>query len=140
MASDIYGFDDLSYGVQGWNGILQTNFETVEEYLHTYLRYKVDSGEAVTEGMPLQLRQSHWIEAKADGTLHPASAIAVEAGSSGEYVRGRRVGPMKYSGWSFDPSGEVWLAPTGGVTQTEPGSNVQVLGCAIAETAMIVQL
>jgi hypothetical protein len=140
MVTPIYGFEELSYQTEGWNVLVDNNMDLIEDYLATYLRYQVDSGEDISAGMPVQCRQQKWIEAKADGTRQPANAIAIEAGTSGEWVRARRIGEMEDDDWAFDPSGEVWLAPTGGVTQTEPGSNVQILGTAVAESAIIVQL
>ncbi|MBU0571982.1 MAG: hypothetical protein KKC50_08090 [Candidatus Omnitrophica bacterium] len=137
-----YEFEEIAYGTTGWNAIVTDNFDEVDAYLNTYLRYPTASGEVIAEGDALCIHNEHFKQAKADGILQPAVGFAIEESTSGEYVRAKRCGQVTNTGWNLSGSGEIWLHPTtlGGITQTEPVSNAQRLGAAIATTKIIVQL
>lgn len=140
--SNKYRFEELSYGTVGWNAILEANFDLTEQYLQTYLRYQVASGETISSGEFVCIHDEKFKLALANGVRQPAVGITIESGVSGEYIRAQRCGAYTNAGWNLAASGEVWLSDSvqGGIRQTAPASNAQVLGCAIAQTKVLVQL
>jgi len=132
------------YGTVEWNTIYATNFEKIDEYMMTYIRAPVLSGESIAEYEPMTIQNGGWVKAKADGTRQPAIAIAIsgETMTSGEYVRGQRIGFMTNSGWSFAGSGEVVLGYDGGVVAGHQvsGEYRQVLGIATDVSTIFIQL
>ena len=53
MATDKYGFDNVSIGTTGWNGILDSNIDNYDLHLHT--RILVTLGENVGAGQPVAI-------------------------------------------------------------------------------------
>jgi hypothetical protein len=141
--TDKYEFDTENYGTTGWNALLATALEKADDVIHTYLRYPVGSGETISSFDPVQLFGGAWRKAQADGIKNPAHGIAIEAGTSGEYLRAQQIGPLSHPpsgevpGWSFSGSGEIYLGPTGLLTQTVPTSNIDLVGYSIDPTTIL---
>jgi hypothetical protein len=133
-----YELETVNYGTTGWNALNASSFQTIDDQLHTYLRYPVAAGQTISAYDPIRIVDGQWVKAYATDSFLPAQAIAIEAGTSGEYLRGQRVGPLTNSGWSWAPSGEVWLTASGELTQTKPGSNTQKVGFALTSTIIMV--
>jgi len=139
--SNKYELETIATGTTGTSGIFDSDMEIVEDYLHTLLRYKVASGEALAAYDPLTIINSEWKKASDpagnSGEVRWPSAIAIEIGTSGEWVRGQRSGPITNAGWSWCGSGEAFLGVSSNITQV---SNTYKIGNVISETTIVVQL
>jgi hypothetical protein len=123
--------------MSGWNAVLATALEKVDNYVHTYLRYKVSSGEEIAAYDPVCLTNLQWQKACADGVKQPSFGLAIESGVSGEYLRAQTVGPLTNPDWTFSGSGEVYLSTSGTLVQTIPETNVEIVGKAISPTTIL---
>lgn len=139
--TNIYELETFEAGTQGWDAVETANTEKIELYLCTMLRYPVASGEVISAYDPLCLQLGHWHQAIDNGSgKTPPVAIAIESGTSGEYVRGRRVGAMSVSGeYTFTGSGELYLGTTSGELLTQAEGTYRI-GVVADATAIIVQL
>jgi len=136
---DKYELETITTGTTGTSGIFDSNMDKIEDNLHTYLRYQVASGESIAAYDPLAFVNNEWKQANdpGSGEIKCPSAVAIELGVSGEYVRGQRAGPLTNSEWTWSGSGEVWLGAAGEITQT---SNNYKIGNVISTTAIVIQL
>jgi hypothetical protein len=134
-----YEMETTDYGTTGWNALLAAALEKMDLYLHTYLRYKVMSGESIAAYDPVHIKGGQWQKAKADGAKQPAYGIAIEGGTSGEYLRAQQIGPLTNPSWAFSGSGEVYLGATGTLTQTAPGSNDEIVGYSITTNTILIR-
>jgi hypothetical protein len=134
-----YEIDTTDYGTTGWQALIATAMEKIDGYMHTYLRYLVKSGETILAYDPVHLVNSQWEKAQANGVKQPAFGIAIESGSSGEYLRAQYTGPITNPAWTFSGSGEVYLGAAGILTQTSPGSNVEIVGYSISTTTILIR-
>lgn len=134
-----YEFEDIDYGVSGWTELLNTNFEKVEQDLHTKLPATL--GEAVSAYDAGYLHtDGTWYKALANITKQPAWGLFIEEGDAAQEIRLQRVGPITNAGWSWTPGLPIYLSPStpGGLTQVRPASNVrQYMGVATSATGMI---
>jgi len=140
MATDKYGFENVSIGTSGWNGIMDDNIDDFDLHLHT--RLLVTLGENVGQGQPVAILPggAGWLARRgSDSERKPAIGIAVESGLVDEQIRVQRVGPMTYTGFNFAKIGRpVYLGDTGGsMTQTRPDSDIQFLGVATASDTIL---
>jgi hypothetical protein len=136
--TDKYEFDTTNYGTTGWNALLATALEKADDVIHTYLRYPIASGESISAYDPVHLTGGQWELAKADGTKQPAYGVAIESGSSGEYLRAQQIGPLTNPAWSFSGSGYVYLETDGSYTEVEPALNIDVIGYSITPTTILI--
>lgn len=135
MATVLYEFEMFDYGTSGWDGILNTNFEKLEEHLHS--RVLGYLGEGVSRGDAVYLKSDgNWYQAQANGTKQPCMGIAVEQGALGARIRIQKKGPVTYASWTWTRGSVLYLSTTslGGLTQTRPGSNIQAVGIAMTPT------
>jgi len=140
--TDKYDLEEVSYGTQGWNGILTTNLEKVDDHLHT--RLLITLGETVVKGDALYLDHisEKWKKAQGDGSKQPMRCFATEAGVLDDEIRGQRVGPMTKSGWAFQVGYNLYLstAVAGAITHNKPGSNIQVVGWASGAAELFIDI
>jgi hypothetical protein len=136
--TDKYDFDTTNYGTTGWNALLASALEKADVFIHTYLRYKVAPGASLDQYDPVHLVDQEWQLALANGINQPAYGIAVEGGTSGEYLRAQHAGPVTNPAWSFSGSGEVYLGASGELTQVVPATNVNILGYSIASDTILI--
>jgi hypothetical protein len=132
--SDKYEFETMEYGVTGWDGILNTNFQKMEEHMNAI---RVGTlGETVAAYKAVYLASTgKWMKAISTGiaTSTPAMGITLNAGVLNDSVRIQRVGRLINTGWTWTPGRPVYLSESvaGDITQTAPaGAYVQVLGYA----------
>ena len=140
MATDKYGFDNVSVGTTGWNGILDNNIDNYDLHLHT--RLLVTLGENVGAGQPVAILPggTGWIARRgSDSERKPAIGVAIESGLVTEIIRVQRVGPMTYTGFNFSKIGRpVYLGTSPGtMVQTRPADDIQFLGVATATDTIL---
>lgn len=142
--TDKYELEEVAESTPGWNAILTTNMQKVDDNLHTYIL--ITLGETVAAYQPLYQKpsDSKWYLAQADGTKQPARCFSIEAGDADDQIRGQRIGPLENDGvWNFAEGKNVWLsaATAGGVSQAQRGGvNKQCLGWAIVDDTIFIDI
>ena len=135
--TDKYEFEEIAYGMQGWNGIMQTNFEKIDAHLHT--RGQGTCGEDIDtyEAVYWKSDGKIWL-AQADGTAQPCIGIMIEDSLTDELMRFQIAGPSTNVAWSWTVGAPIYLDPTtpGALTETPSGSNAQILGYAQSATTL----
>ena len=136
--TDKYDLEEVAVGTTGWNAILTSNMNKIDDNLHSRLLGEL--GEAISAYQAGYVHSSgKWYKAKADRVRMPCMGLAVEAGSALEEIRFQRVGPITKAAWSWVPGKAVYLHPTtpGALIQTKPAF-AQFIG--IAESASTILL
>ena len=140
--SDKFDLEETSYGLSGWNAIIWANFQKVDAGLDSRLPALV-AGEAIDQYEAVYLNPSTGKAdlALADGTQQPCIGLAVEAADADEDVRIQREGAITNTGWSWTVGGLVYLSNStpGGLTQTPPSPNRQVIGYALTATCLVIE-
>ena len=136
--TDKYELEEIAYSTTGWNGILTTNQQKVDDALHTYLLIILGETVAISESLYLNA-DGKWYKARGDVNRQPAWGLAVDAGVLNDEIRMQRIGPFTDASWTWTPGKEVWLHPTtaGGLTQTKPVVNAQFMAMALAATILM---
>lgn len=134
-----YGFETISYGTTGWNGLLTTFIQKVEAYL--WSRLYENLGESVSAGDALYMESDgKMYQAQGNGTKMPMLGLALEGGVVNDTIRLQRSGKIVNTNWSLTQGGRVWLSTfmAGGITQVEPTSGyVQLIGIATSPTIIL---
>jgi hypothetical protein len=101
-------------------------------------------GEGVSEGDAICLHaDGKGYRAMADGSNQPCIGVAVEDGNASDQIRVHRAGDIEISTYSFATlGGLVYLSHSvrGGLTQTPPGTNIQVIGYALTATILVCEI
>jgi len=134
-----YELEEILTNQQNWNAILQTNFEKVDDHLHT--RGVGECGEDCDEFEAVYWKSDGklWL-AQADGSKQPCIGLMVEDGLTAESKRFQIRGEITNVAWTWTVGGSIYLDPTtpGTLTQTPSGSNAQILGYAQSATTMFI--
>lgn len=163
MSTTKYGFYLIEHNTTGWNGIVSSAIQQIESKLHTYLMYKVASGESIPPYRPVCIQNGQWKMAMdPDVTMFGESAqrlpvvgISMEPTTkgSGEWLRAQRAGPITNNSgenkWAWGAgerglSGEVWINHSGELVQGVSGENwvnrQARIGVIADETTVVLQL
>jgi len=132
--TDKYEFEELLYGVAGWNSLITANFQALDEFLQTYI--PGTAGEALTARQAVYLASDgkfYKAQANADSTM-PSLGLVIADASAGGAILVRRVGPITDAGWSWSAGASIYVSDSvaGGLTATKPASRAQPLGVASA--------
>jgi len=135
--TDKYELETIGLGTTGWNALLTTLIEKVEEFLPTRILGTLT--EAGTAYAAVYQDGSDYSLALADGTQYPAVGLLVEAGDALDTVRIHVMGPIENEAWAFTP-GPVYLdgSTPGALTQVKPGTFPQFVGFAVSATLLLV--
>lgn len=132
----------VSYTVTGWNGVLSTNIQKIDSFLETYVEVVLAETVAKYESIALD-RDGGGIKAQANGVKQPSIGLAIEAGDAGDTIRVQRCGPITNTNWAWGTPGKpVYLstAVAGGLTQTVPLVDQQILGTVIASDEILLDV
>jgi len=135
--TDKYELETIGYGTTGWNALLTTLIEKIEEFLPTrILGTLTEAGTAYTA---VYQDGSDYSLALADGTQYPAVGLLVEDGDAEDTVRIHVMGPIENEAWAFTP-GPVYLdgSTPGVLTQVKPATYAQFIGFAVSATLLLV--
>jgi hypothetical protein len=138
MSTDKYELEEVAYGTTGWNGILTTNHQKVDDNLHTYLLIVLGETVSISDALYLNA-DGKWYKARGDVMRQPSWGLAVDAGILDQEIRMQRIGPFTDAAWTWTPGRAVWLDPAtaGALTQTKPPANAQFMGMAQAVTILM---
>ena len=139
MATDKYDLHTIDYSVQGWDSILATDMEKLDDVIQT--RLLITLGETVAAGKAVCMHSDgKYYKVKADHQKQLFRGVTLEAGILDDEVRIQRVGLRTDTGWSWSAIGElVYLSPdtAGELTQIIPSTQKQKVGFVIAATKVI---
>ena len=140
MATDKYDLHTIDYSVQGWDAILTTDMEKLDDIIHS--RILITVGESIAQYDAVYLESDgKYDKALADGTQQPALGLALESAALDDGIRIQRSGPITNIGWSWATVGaKVYLdaSTPGALTDVEPGSNVQMMGVVLSATSIFI--
>ena len=136
--TDKYDLEKTEYSVSGWDGLFGTALEKLDYNVHT--RIEGTLGETVSAYEALYLASDgKYYKAQANGAKQPVIGLAIESGILDDEIRIQRIGPMVNVSWSFSNLGSpVYLDPStsGGITETKPDANVDVVGIVLASDSV----
>lgn len=142
MATDKYDLHTIDYSVQGWNTIMSTDMEILDNEVNTRLIGTL--GETVASGGAVYLNSDgKYYNALANNTKQPTMGLVVEPGVLDDSVRIQRVGEITNTGWSWGTVGDpVFLSPTtsGVLTDTEYYKNRQIVGMVLSATSVFLNV
>lgn len=140
MATDKYDLHTIDYSVQGWDAILATDMEKLDDIIHT--RIGATAGESISKYDAVYLDfYGKYNQALADGTQQPTRGLAIESAELNDSFRIQRVGPMTNVSWTWATKGaEVYLSDSvpGGLTDSKPASNAQLVGFVLSATSIFI--
>lgn len=142
MATDKYDLHTIDYSVQGWDTIMATDMEILDDEVNTRILCTLGETVALIDALYLN-PDGKYYKAQADGTKQPAMGLAVETGILDDSIRIQRVGPISNAGWAWGTVGaSVYLssAVAGGLTASEPASNSQIIGTVLSATEIFIDL
>jgi hypothetical protein len=143
MDNDKYGLHTIDYTIQGWDAIMAADMEIINAMIPTRIIGTLGETVVAYEALYLEAVDSKWYKAQADGILQPCHGLAIEGGDDTDEIRIHRMGEIINAGWAWGTiGGPIYLDPTtpGALTQTPPGSNVQLIGYALSATKMLVAI
>lgn len=141
MPTDKYEFEDIDYGVVGWDGLLQTFIDKVELHLHSRRLGTLAVSVSAYE-MGYINGDGKWAKAQAIGDhKQPSLGMFLEAGIADDQVRIQRRGPVTNIAWNWTMGTPVYLSNSvaGGLTQTLPHKNIQVIGYPTSATTLFLE-
>jgi hypothetical protein len=143
MTTPRYDLHTIDYSVQGWDVIMATDMEKIDDMMPTRIIGML--GETVTAHQPLYLKaaDSKWYKAQANGAKQPCQGLAVEGGDASDEIRIHRMGEVVNAAWAWASIGApIYLDPaTAGIlTQVKPGANAQIVGYALAATKVVIMI
>lgn len=139
MATDKYDLHTIDYSVQGWDTIMSTDMEKLDDVIHTNLLATLGETVAAKKAVYLPVGGTKVMKARGDNFRQPSLGLTLESGVLDDEVRIQRVGPITDTGWSWATGTPVYLDPNtaGELTQTPPASNKQFMGIPISATVLI---
>jgi len=143
MDNDKYGLHDVLYGVQGWDAIMATDMQIINDQMPTRIIGTLGETVVAYQALYQKAADSKWWKAKADGAKQPCQGLAVEGGDADDEIRIHRMGEITDVSWAWGTIGApIYLdaSTAGALTQTAPPDNVQIIGYAKSATTMIVIL
>ena len=140
MATDKYALHTIDYSVQGWDAIMTTDMEKLDDVIHT--RIKITAGETVAQYDAVYLESDGKYDlALADGSQQPVMGLALESAVLDDEILIQRIGPITNAGWAWATVGaKVYLsdADLGELTDVKPAANDQIVGIVLSATSIFI--
>lgn len=140
MATDKYDLHTIDYSVQGWDSILATDMEKLDEVIHS--RILATAGEAIALYDAVYLESDgKYDKALADGSQQPAIGLALESAVLDDEIRIQRLGPITNVAWAWATVGAmVYLdaSTPGAVTDVCPELCCQRIGIVLSATSIFI--
>ncbi len=132
--TNLYELESIDYGVTGWDGILTSNFQKLEDVINTRVLGVLGENLGIGRQAVYMKADGKWYRAQANGTDQPCMGIAlcIAPHVADETVRIQIRGMIDYGTWNWTTGGIIYLSGTlGELTQTPPASpNRQPIGVA----------
>ena len=139
MTTDKYGLHEVEYSVQGWDTIMNTDMNKLDDVIHTNLIAILGETIAQYDAVGLFRGETKYKKALANRSKQPALGLALVAGVLDDSINIQRVGPITNSGWSWTIGLPVYLSNSvaGGLIQNPPLIGKQLIGIAVTATTII---
>lgn len=141
MPTKKYEFDDVLYGVTGYDEIINGNFGRIETHLHSRSLGRL--GEAISPYMLVYVSRDdgYWYRTLSYDSNLPALGMTLEYGNEADTVRIQHKGLVENELWSLEPGKLCYVGNTysGSMTQVKPvlfDSKAQVVGIALSATVI----
>lgn len=137
MATDKYDLHTVDYSVQGWDAIMSSDMEQIDDAMND--RMIITLGETIAAKKAVYLNSDgKYYQALADQVKQPVLCLTIESGVLDDEVRGQRVGSITDTGWSWTIGSPVFLSSTtaGELTQTAPTTKPQLIGFPTTATTV----
>lgn len=140
MATDKYDLHTIDYSVQGWDSILATDMEKLDDVIHS--RIEATAGETMAQYDAVRLESDgKYGKALGDGAQQPSVGLALESAILDDAIRIHRIGPITNAGWTWATVGApVYLsdANLGVLVDVKPAANAQIMGVVLTATSVFV--
>lgn len=138
MATDKYDLHTIDYSVQGWDSILATDIEKLDDVIQSRLLATLGETVAVKKAVCIHADEKYY-KVKADYQKQLFRGLTIESGVLDDVIRVQRVGLITDTGWSWSVGKLVYLSSdtAGELTQTVPSTQKQKVGIAVAATKII---
>ena len=140
MTTPKFDLHTIDYSVQGWDAILATDMEKIDDSIPTRLVIKLGETVAPFKALYLNTADNKWYKAQANGVKQPCWGLSIETGDAEDDIRIHRMGEITNPAWAWANIGSpIYLDPTtpGELTQTKPAINIQIIGYALEATKMV---
>ena len=138
MATDKFDLKTIEYSCQGWDTILSTDMEQLDDVIQSRILATLGETVAVSDALYLHTDGKYY-KAQADGTQQPAMGLALETGILDDSIRIQRIGPITDATWTWSVIGApVFLSDSvaGELTETQPSSDAQAVGIVLSATSI----
>lgn len=139
MTTEKYNLHTADYSVQGWDTIMTTDMEKLDDVIHSHI--KITAGEAIAQYDAVYLEtDGKYDKALADGTQQPAIGLALQSAVLDDEILIQRIGPITDVSWTWATVGaKVYLDATtpGALTDVKP-ANVQMVGIVLSATSIFI--
>lgn len=138
MPTDKYDLHTIDYSVQGWDSILATDMEKLDDVIQSRLLGTLGETVAISKAVYIK-PDGKYYKAQAILSKQPAQGLTVESGILDDPIRIQRVGVVTDTGWSWSVGLPVFLSPDspGELTQEKSAVGNQLMGIAIAATTIV---
>lgn len=141
MTTEKYNLHTIDYSVQGWDAIMATDMEKIDDMIPTRIIGTLGETVVAYDALCLDATPPYkWYKAKADGVLQPCLGLAVEGGDALDEIRIHQMGEIINFGWAWATIGApIYLDPdtAGELTQTPQTTYRQLVGYALSMTKML---
>lgn len=139
MTTEKYSLHTADYSVQGWDTIMTTDMEKLDDVIHSHI--KITAGETIAQYDAVYLEtDGKYDKALADGTQQPAIGLALQSAVLDDEILIQRIGPITDVSWTWATVGaKVYLDATtpGALTDVKP-ANVQMVGIVLSATSIFI--
>ena len=146
MSTDKYDLHTIDYSVQGWDAIMTTDMEKLDDIIHS--RVIATAGETIAQYDAVYPESDgKYDKALADGSQQPVMGLALESAVLDDEIRIQRIGSITNVNWMWAtdsadaPIGsKVYLdtVTPGALTDVKPGANVQMIGIILSATSIFI--
>jgi len=137
-----YNLTAIPVGTSGWNTIMTTNLEYLEDYVSDILMLDADNAFDQYDAVYVASNGDVDVTTATSGIPYPVIGISLEDADADENIRVLTRGLVTNAGWSFTAGQRVYASTTvaGDLTTTAPTNTYdrQVVGMAMSTTSMFV--
>jgi len=137
-----YNLTAIPVGTSGWNAIMTTNLEYLEDYISDIIMLDADNALDAYDAVYVASNGDVDITTATSGIASPVIGVSLEDADADENIRIMTRGIATNGGWSFTTGQKVYWSTTvsGGLTTTAPTNDYerQVIGVALSSTSMFV--
>jgi hypothetical protein len=138
MATDRYDLHTVDYSVQGWDTIMTTDMEQLDDVIAS--RVIGTLGETVAAYKTVYLKSDgKYYKTVADSNNYHIMGLTIEGGILDDEIRIQKIGEITDSSWTWTVGAKLYndISTAGEMTETRPAEFAQVLGIALTATTVM---